>query len=755
MANLPIPAGNPVLDYLVDAWQRNILFLDTLRERSLAYREHMASPAPDVLHFRHEPVMHGLELSRPVNYDLLRILPGEVIPTDPCKRPIIVIDPRAGHGPGIGGFKPDSEIGVALASGHPCYFVSFTTEPVEGQTILDVIDALGSFQDEVIRRHPEAQGLPLAIGNCQAGWALAIAAAIRPDRYGPLLLPGAPLAYWQGTHGGSPMRYAGGMLGGSWLTALTGDLGAGRFDGAWLVANFEAMNPANTLWTKQYNVWANIDTEPERYLAFERWWGGHAILGAQEMQWITDELFVGNRLVSGELRANDGTRIDLRNVRGPIIVFCSKGDDITPPPQALGWILELYQDADDIRAHDQTIVYSVHDAVGHLGIFVSGSVARKEHQEFTSNIDLIDVLPPGLFEAVLTKAGPDTPNAQLVAGEWVLHFEPRDLDDIRALGCNDQADERRFATVARLSDINLGLYRTFMQPWVRALATPELALAARRLHPARLPYELFGHDGPAMRMLEEVAEEVRAQRRPVSDDNPFRLLQEQFSKAMVTMLDAWRDLRDGMTEQAFLAIYGQPMLQALVGLRARDEPLRPPPGEEPEHRAFVAAHAAEVRRGIGTGTPADALIRAVVWLIMPGGRVDERTFAAVRNLRAEHPECHAAGLDAFKARVRLQTAILREAGEEAISALPQLVPEDARGGFLPLVRHLAEAAGPLVPEAERRLERIAALLAAEPVPARPQAAAKPPSPPPARKRAALPRRRAATSRPPRSRKGST
>jgi hypothetical protein len=32
----------------------------------------------------------------------------------------------------------------------------------------------------------------------------------------------------------------------------------------------------------------------------------------------------------------------------------------------------------------------------------SGGVARKEHQEFASNIDLIDVLPPGLYEAVMT-----------------------------------------------------------------------------------------------------------------------------------------------------------------------------------------------------------------------------------------------------------------------------------------------------------------------------------------------------------------
>ena len=31
------------------------------------------------------------------------------------------------------------------------------------------------------------------------------------------------------------MRYTGGVLGGSWLTALTSDLGGGKFDGGHLV----------------------------------------------------------------------------------------------------------------------------------------------------------------------------------------------------------------------------------------------------------------------------------------------------------------------------------------------------------------------------------------------------------------------------------------------------------------------------------------------------------------------------------------
>ena len=44
------------------------------------------------------------------------------------------------------------------------------------------------------------------------------------------------------------------------------------------------------------------------------------------------------------------------------------------PQQALDWILDLYDSVDEIRAHGQTIVYCIHDQIGHLGIFVSGSV---------------------------------------------------------------------------------------------------------------------------------------------------------------------------------------------------------------------------------------------------------------------------------------------------------------------------------------------------------------------------------------------
>src|ERR1700761_2149742 len=477
------------LEYLVDSGQRSVLFLDVMRQRGEQYREHMAETVPHVLNYEIELVADGRNLGRPVNYGLVRVKPPAGVEIDLTRRPFVVIDPRAGHGPGIGGFKADSEIGVAMKAGHPCYFIGFMPEPMPGQTIEDIARAEGVFIEKVIALHPDADGKPCVIGNCQAGWAVMMLASVRPELFGPMIIAGAPLSYWAGVRGKNPMRYSGGLLGGSWLTALTSDLGGGKFDGAWLVQNFENMNPSNTLWTKQYNVYSKVDTEADRYLEFERWWGGHVNLNAEEIQFIVDQLFIGNNLAAGRIRTSDGKTVDLRNINSPIVVFCSKGDNITPPHQALDWILDLYADVDEIRAYGQTIVYTIHETVGHLGIFVSGGVAKKEHAEFSSNIDLIDVLPPGLYEATFEAKSADTANPDLTHGQWIMRCEQRTLDDLRAMGGNSADDERRFATAKKVSEINLANYRTFVQPWVRAFATPQIAEWTQKLHPLRGGYD--------------------------------------------------------------------------------------------------------------------------------------------------------------------------------------------------------------------------------------------------------------------------
>jgi len=704
-----LPTATAAAEYLTDAWQRSILYLDVMRQRAAQYEAHAAEVAPNVLDYRAELVADGRKLARPVNYLLARIVPPEGVTIDQTKRPFVVVDPRAGHGPGIGGFKADSEIGVAMKAGHPAYFIGFLPDPVPGQTILDVAAAEATFLEAVIARHPEAEGRPCVIGNCQAGWAVMIVAALRPELFGPIIIAGTPLSYWAGVRGQYPMRYSGGLLGGSWLTALTGDLGAGIFDGADLVQNFENQNPANTLWTKQYNLWSKVDTESERYLEFEKWWNAHVLLNAEEMQWIVDELFVGNHLAAGEIRTADGTAIDLRSIRSPIVVFCSKGDNITPPQQALDWVLDVYDSEDEIRTWGQTIVYTVHEHVGHLGIFVSGGVARKEHDEFASNIDLIDMLPPGLYEAVLTPKGEAVDHPDLVTGEWVMRCEARTLADIRAMGGNDLADERKFEAAARLSEINLALYRTFAQPAVRAMTSPTLAEAARRLHPLRLSYEAFGSRNPWAAWIAAEAERVRAQRAPASEDNPLVAAQAMFSRAMVEGLDAWRQAAERASEEAFHAIYGAPALQAALGVEAGSRSRKA--AKSKLHEALVERRTAELREAMPRGGIAEALVRGLIWVGMARNAADERGFAAIRRLRDAHPASRQMSLDDFKALVRAQYLMLVIDAEAALRAIPALMPpaiEDRRLAYETL-RKVVEASGPAEGAAAERLARIAAL----------------------------------------------
>ncbi len=244
------------VQYTTDFAQRWVLFWDTMRKRGNNFIAHEQAGKPPVLHFQYEMLLDARTFERPANYALLKILPPKGVVADPRRRPYVIIDPRAGHGPGIGGFKDDSEAGVAMRAGHPVYFVMFFPEPVPGQTLFDVCAAERAFVRKVRELHPDS-AKPVIIGNCQGGWAAMMLAASDPDTIGALVINGAPMSYWGGSwsEGASenPMRYAGGLLGGSWISSFVADLGHGIFDGANLVENFENLNPANTFWDKYYS----------------------------------------------------------------------------------------------------------------------------------------------------------------------------------------------------------------------------------------------------------------------------------------------------------------------------------------------------------------------------------------------------------------------------------------------------------------------------------------------------------------------
>ncbi|WP_454731031.1 MULTISPECIES: DUF3141 domain-containing protein [Cupriavidus] len=689
-------APPPAWSYAVDAWQRTILLLDVLRERGNQTFEHEREGMPPVLVFDHEIVVDGRTLDQPANYALLRVLPPPgCAPTDDARRPFVVIDPRAGHGPGIGGFKIDSEIGIALRRGHPCYFVTFFPVPCPGQTIESVTRAEAVFLQTVIERHPDAQGKPFVIGNCQGGWALMLLAAAAPELPGPLLLAGSPLSYWAGMRGRNPMRYSGGLLGGSWLASLFADLGNGRFDGAWLVENFEQLNPANTLWKKLYDVYARVDTERERFLEFELWWGGHFLLNRAEIDWIVQNLFVGNHLTAGEVRSADGNlAVDLRNVRSPIVVFASWGDNITPPQQALDWIPDLYASVDEIVANEQVIVYCLHEKVGHLGIFVSAGVANREHTELISALDLIDVLPPGLYEARIEDIAPGTSHLDLIDGRYLMRFERRTIDDILALD-DGRDDEDPFEVVRRVAEINQRLYDTFASPLVQAMSNEFSAYAMRQTHPARLERSLASDANPWMAWIAALAPAVRQARRPVEQDNPFLALERAASDSIVRALDAWRDQRDACYEHVFEALYQSPWLSALVGLDPGAHRRGPPPQSAALRSELAARRIHDAERRIAQGTPLDAFMRILVYVADENAAIEERPFNLMRKMAQEHL-AQQPDIAAVKAAVRRQSFIVALDPARAVAALPELLPDPAlRHHAMVAMHRVFTVAGPL------------------------------------------------------------
>ena len=701
-------------EYWRDAAQRGVLFMETLNERGNTYVAQSAKTAPHVLTFPVEVLRDGRTLERPANYALVRIVPPNDVTIDPMKPPIVVVDPRAGHGPGIGGMKPESEIGVALRAGHPVYFIGFLPKPEPGQTIEDVCHAEGTFIEDVAQRHPEAEGKPIVIANCQAGWQTMMMAAIRPDLTGPIILAGSPLSYWAGVRGKNPMRYLGGLLGGTWLTELSGDLGAGIFDGAHLVANFESLNPANTYWTKPYNVYSKIDTEPERFLDFETWWGNPVLLNAGEMQWIADNLFVGNKLSSGQIRTSRGERVDLRNIKSPIVVFCSWGDDITPPQQALDWILDLYDDVDEIVAEGQTIIYSLHPTIGHLGIFVSGKVAAKEHNEFVSCMEMIEATPPGLYEAVITDAGADTTNRNLVDGKYLFRLEKRTLDDIRAFGVNSPEDDARFAALARLSEINVGLYRTFWQPLIRTSMTKPTAEAMRAMHPNRLRFGLFSDQNPFTRAMKPLTEAVRVNRTPVSPDNPLLGMEKAASSWITTCLESWAAMRDGVTEAFFLNTYGSPLLQAMVGLGGPEEPPRRIE-RELVREAGAAERRSSLERKFEEGGLEEAALRALIYVRLPDGAFDERSFRMLKSIREQRKSNDRITRSQLRDTLSVQLQLVQLDEERAIEAVPTLLrgSKDDIAATWSAMRQLVAAPGALDREGQRRWARVEKLFGAE------------------------------------------
>jgi hypothetical protein len=402
------------------------------------------------------------------------------------------------------------------------------------------------------------------------------------------------MSYWGGAwsegEGDNPMRYSGGLLGGTWIASLTSDLGAGKFDGAHLVQNFENLNPANTFWNKYYQVFANIDTEAPRFLEFERWWGGYYLLNREEIEWITQNLFVGNEVWSGAVKAGPSNGFDLRDIKVPIVLFASAGDNITPPQQAFNWVADVYGSTEEIKARGQVIVGLMHEDVGHLGIFVSGKVAKKEGAQIASVLKSIEALPPGLYGMQIAE---QKDNKGKPAYE-VSFVELRLEEIVARMNRFKRADERPFEAVKAVSEFNQRAYELFGRPLVQALSNEYAAKVSREFHPLRLQRWSISDLNPWLGWLAPTAEKVKEQRDALGPNDPARKLESAASELTSASLDCYRALRDAAAEAAFFQIYGNLFAVYLSDEKGAETAALP---ANPRELSFVKEALASIDKG--------------------------------------------------------------------------------------------------------------------------------------------------------------
>ncbi|MGF6986169.1 hypothetical protein QFZ99_005710 [Paraburkholderia atlantica] len=706
--------------YAVDVAQRSLLFWDTMRERGTQYVENTSQGLKPVLHFDYDVVLDGRHFARPVNYALLHIKPPEDVIVDANKRPYLIIDPRAGHGPGIGGFRDDSQVGVALRAGHPVYFVVFFQNPEPGQTLLDVCAAEQEFVKKVRSLHPDS-AKPAIIGNCQGGWAAMMLASSSAEDTGPIVINGAPMSYWSGSWsegvGDNPMRYAGGLLGGTWLASFASDLGNGKFDGAYLVQNFEYLNPANTLWDKYYRVYDNIDTEPPRFLEFERWWGGYYLMNREEIEWITRNLFIGNKLWSGTVRGVSGKAFDLRDIRSPIVLFASMGDNITPPQQAFNWVADLYGSTEEIKARGQVIIGLMDQEAGHLGVFVSGKVAKKQHAQIVNVLEAIETLAPGLYAMLIDEVNGDDGKIA-----YEVTFVEHRLEEIaQHFNRFKREDEKPFEAVAELSEFNQRAYEMFAQPWVQWTSNEVTARLLREIHPLRSQRWAWSDLNPWLAWLRPAANAVKASRQHAADIGPWRELEHRGSEMISASLDYYRAMRDAVAESTFFGVYTNPFLLHFAD-RYRERNAAASTVTDPRELPFVK----EALASIEQGGYDEAVARAAFLL----GRSGEPLPLARLATQRELIEAYAEYLPSLPAdqwrRIRgEQELIATYEPQQAIATLPALltVPADRKRLLTLLDRLLGDSrVQSVTPSAQQweALQRIRAVLGAPPA-ARPVA----------------------------------
>jgi hypothetical protein len=352
-----------------------------------------------------------------------------------------------------------------------------------------------------------------------------------------------------------------------------------------------------------------------------------------------------------------------------VVVFASFGDNITPPQQAFNWIANLYGSVEEIRRRGQVIVVHLHPTIGHLGIFVSAKIARKEHKEIIASFNMLGHLPPGLYEMIIAEDPPP-------AGSYHVRFLEKTTQELLAIDGGPD-DEMPFHAAKTVSAVNDHLYRTLAAPWIKAAATEGWAEALRQLHPLRMQRYLLSDLNPWMIPVKTWAAAIKDNdwRRSAADDHPLRRAEAGFSEVVMDTLRGWGELRDRMSEFCFKAMYETPWMRWLCPIDrtdAREEDIR--------LEALRRKDSEKWREAMEQGGFGEAIARMILAVMLADRALARTSYQLAGRLFRTDARLKQIDRRLLKAILLSQARILQTDTARAIATLPALLPtpEDRR-----------------------------------------------------------------------------
>ncbi|MFI4925387.1 MAG: DUF3141 domain-containing protein, partial [Vicinamibacteria bacterium] len=321
---------------------------------------------------------------------------------------------------------------------------------------------------------------------------------------------------------------------------------------------------------------------------------------------------------------------------------------------------------EEIKANGQTIVGLIHEDVGHLGIFVSGKVAKKEHTQIFEVLKSIEALPPGLYGMEIHE---EIGRSGEVEYDVTIH--ERSLEDLKKLQKYDRVDEKPFEAVAALSELTERAYELLVRPAIRDAVPEWLARAMREWHPLRAKRWMLSDRNPFLAGVPAAAAMARAWRRPRKPDNAGRRAEKLGSNAISASLDLYRGLRDAAYEASFFQVYGNMMSLQMADQRAA---IRRQTRFDPRALPAVRQVLDDLDRG---GLP-EAVVRSGLLVAKAGG--GKRRLAQIESVRAMlEPSGVLEGLTETDLRRVLhdETIVVEFEPAQAKRTLPRLVASQA------------------------------------------------------------------------------